>query len=94
MLYSPPNMRVFLRNFLLKFEIINIKNIIIGSILGLNIEEKKRNTNLLVEEYLENTEFIEDLLKISSLDEIQFFMKKTKYSGSRYLWGQVLTFNI
>jgi vacuolar-type H+-ATPase subunit C/Vma6 len=80
MLYSPPNMRLFLRNYLLKFEIINIKNIIIGLILGLTLEEKKKKTNFLVEEYLENTEFIEDLLKISSLDEIQFFMKKTKYN--------------
>lgn len=80
MLYSPPNMRSFLRNYLLKYEIINIKHIIIGSILGLNLKEKKRKTNFLVEEYLENTEFIEDLLKISSLDAIQFFMKKTKYN--------------
>jgi vacuolar-type H+-ATPase subunit C/Vma6 len=80
MLYSPPNMRSFLRNYLLKFEIINIKHTIIGSILGLNLKEKKRKTNFLVEEYLENTEFMEDLLKISSLDAIQFFMKKTKYN--------------
>lgn len=80
MLYSPPNMRSFLKSFLLKFEIINIKNTIISSILGLTFEEKKRRTNFLVEEYLENTEFIEDLLKISSLDEIQLFMKKTKYN--------------
>lgn len=79
MLYSPPNMRSFLRNYLLKFELINIKNIIISSILGLDLEEKKRKVNFLVEEYLENTEFIEDLLKISSLEEIQLFMKKTKY---------------
>ncbi len=79
MLYSPPNMRLFLKNFLLKFEIINIKQIIIGSILGIEIKKKIKMVNFLVEEYLENTEFIEDLLKISSLEEFQLFFKKSKY---------------
>ncbi len=80
MLYSPSNMKTFLKFYLLKFEIINIKQIIIGSILGLNIKDKKKMVNFIVEEYLDNTEFIEDLLKISSLDEIQYFMKKTRYN--------------
>lgn len=79
MQYSPPNMRNILRDYLLKYEIMNIKQIILGSILGLSIEEKSKNVNYLIEEYLENTHFIEDLIKISSLDEIQLFMKQTRY---------------
>ena len=79
MLYSPPNMRLFLKNYLLKFEIINIKQIIIGSILGLELKKKKQKVNFQVEEYLDNTEFIEEMLKITSLDEFQLFFKNTKY---------------
>jgi len=79
-LYSPESMRMFLRSYLIKFEILNIKQCIIASILGLNIEEKKKNINFLVEQYLDNEDFIDNLLKLSTLDEIQLFMKKTKYN--------------
>ena len=78
--YSPQNMRIFLRNYLMKFEIHNLKQIIISLILGINQEEKRKHINFLVEEYLDNTEFIEELLKFTSLDEIQLFLKKTKYN--------------
>jgi len=78
--YSPPNMRSILRDYLLKYEIINIKQIILKTILGKSIKEKKKNVNYLIEEYLENTDFIEDLIKIPSLDEIQLFMKHTRYN--------------
>ncbi|MFW9821680.1 MAG: V-type ATPase subunit [Candidatus Thorarchaeota archaeon] len=79
MLYSPPNMRLFLKNFLLKFEIINIKQIIIASILGMEQKEKRKKVNYQVEEYLDNVEFIEEILKITSLEEFQLIFKKTKY---------------
>lgn len=82
MLYSPENMRLFLKNYLVKFEIMNIKQIIMSSILGMSIEEKKKNVNFLVEKYLDNEEFINNLLKLSTLDEIQLFMRKTKYNVS------------
>jgi len=78
--YSPQNMRIFLRNYLMKFEIQNLKQIIISLILGINQEEKRKRINFLVEEYLDNTEFIEELLKFTSLDEIQLFLKRTKYN--------------
>jgi vacuolar-type H+-ATPase subunit C/Vma6 len=78
--YSPQNMRIFLRNYLMKFEIQNLKQIIISLILGINQEEKRKCINFLVEEYLDNTEFIEELLKFTSLDEIQLFLKRTKYN--------------
>ena len=79
MLFSPVTMRNFLRTYLLKYEIINIKQIILGSIVGLSFEEKSNNTNFLVEKYLENTGFIKDLIQISNLDEIQLFMRGTRY---------------
>ena len=78
--YSPQNMRIFLRNYLMKFEIQNLKQIIISLILGINQEEKRKYINFLVEEYLDNTEFIEELLKFTSLDEIQIYLKRTKYN--------------
>ncbi len=78
--YSPLNMRIFLRNYLLKYEIANIKNVILGTILGMTSTEKSQMVNKLVEEYLNHTDFINDLIEISSLDEIQLFMKPTKYN--------------
>lgn len=78
--YAPENMRLFLKDYLLKYEITNIKQLILGSIVGIGVEEKEKNINFLVEEYLENSEFIRDLIAISSLDEIQFFMRGTKYN--------------
>lgn len=79
-LYSPQNMRVFLKNYLQKFEIMNIKQIIIASILGMDLKSKRQKVNFQVEEYLDNIEFIEDLLKISSLEEFQLIFKKTSYN--------------
>ena len=45
----------------------------------MNYEEKRKNINFLVETYLDNTEFIEEMLKFTNLDEIQLFLKKTRY---------------
>lgn len=73
-------MRRFLSDYLLKFEIANIKQVIIGVITGLSIKEISKNVNFLVEEYLEHKEFMSHLLEITSLDEIQLFMSKTRYN--------------
>ncbi|MFX1589156.1 MAG: V-type ATPase subunit [Promethearchaeota archaeon] len=78
--FSPENMKLFLRALLLKFEISNIKQIILGSIIGMSKLEKSKRINFLVEEYLEHSNFINDLLEISSLEEIQLYMKKTRYN--------------
>ena len=78
--FSPLNMRKFLRNYLMKFEIQNIKQVIISLIIGMKQEERRNNINFLVEVYLDNTEFIEDLLKLTTLDEIQIFLKKSVYN--------------
>jgi vacuolar-type H+-ATPase subunit C/Vma6 len=77
---SPRTMRLFLKNYLTKYEIMNIKQIILGTILGLNINEKSKLVNKLVEKYLDNTDFINGLLEITSLDQIQLYMKFTKYN--------------
>ena len=78
--FSPESMRRFLSDYLLKFEIANIKQVIIGVITGLSIKEISKNVNFLVEEYLEHKEFMSHLLEITSLDEIQLFMSKTRYN--------------
>ncbi len=78
--FSPLNMRKFLKNYLMKFEIQNLKQVIISLIIGMGQEERRKNINFLVEVYLDNTEFIEDLLKLTTLDEIQIFLKKSLYN--------------
>jgi len=80
MQFSPLNMRRFLRNYLMKFEIQNLKQIIISLIIGMKQEERRKNINFSVEVYLDNTDFIEDLLKFTTLDEIQIFLKNTLYN--------------
>ncbi|MGB5913103.1 MAG: V-type ATPase subunit, partial [Promethearchaeia archaeon] len=79
-LFSPENMRRFLRTLLLKFEISNIKQLILGSITGMVKKEKSKRVNFFVEELLEQKDFINNLLEITSLDEIQLFMKNTRYN--------------
>ncbi len=78
-LFSPINIRRFLKDYLLKYEIMNIKQIILGSIIGMSLEEKTKNVNFTVEEYLENTDFIKKLIELSSIDEIQLYMKRSRY---------------
>jgi len=78
--FSPENMRLFLRSLLLKYEISNIKQIILGSIIGMSKTEKSKRINFLVEEYLEHSELINDLIEIDNLDEIQLYFKKTRYN--------------
>ncbi|UCD02007.1 MAG: V-type ATPase subunit [Promethearchaeota archaeon] len=77
---SPETMRLFLRNYLMKYEIMNIKRIILGTILGMSVDEKSSMVNMLVEKYLDNTDFIKELIEITSLEEIQAFMKPTIYN--------------
>jgi len=64
----------------MKFEIQNLKQVIISLIIGMKQEERRKNINFLVEVYLDNTDFIEDLLKFTTLDEIQIFLKKSPYN--------------
>jgi len=78
--FSPLNMRSFLKDYLLRFEIMNIKQIILGSIMGMSKEEKSKDLNFLVEEYLDNIDFIKELLNKPSLDEIRVYMQGTMYN--------------
>ncbi|MFX0021547.1 MAG: V-type ATPase subunit [Candidatus Hermodarchaeota archaeon] len=77
---SPNAMRIFLKNYLLKYEIMNIKNVILGTILGIKVDEKVSMVNMLVEKYLNNEKFIKDLIEITSLEEIQLYMRSTIYN--------------
>ncbi len=77
---SPKTMRLFLRNYLLKYEIMNIKRVLLGTILGINTEKKLTIVNMVVEKYLNNTDFMKELIEIPSLEEIQVFMKPTIYN--------------
>jgi vacuolar-type H+-ATPase subunit C/Vma6 len=78
--YVPIKMKRFLRNYLLKYEIRNIKNIILGTIVGMNTNEKLSLVNQTAEIYLNNTDFIKGLTEITSLDEIQLYVRNTKYN--------------
>ena len=77
--FSPLNMRNFLKDYLLKYEIMNIKQVILGFIVNMSRDELLKNINFLVEEYLENTTFINDLIEVTSLEQIQLYMKGTRY---------------
>jgi vacuolar-type H+-ATPase subunit C/Vma6 len=78
--FSPENMKLFLKAYLLKYEIANIKQIILGSIIGISKSEKSERVNYLVEEFLERSEFVKDLIEIINLEEIQLYMKNTRYN--------------
>ena len=78
--YSPVNMKRFLRNYLIKYEIRNIKKVILGTILEMGKVEKLSMVNQTAEKYLSNIDFIKHLTEITSLDEIQLYMKDTLYS--------------
>jgi vacuolar-type H+-ATPase subunit C/Vma6 len=77
---SPKTMRLFLRNYLMKYETMNIKRVILGTILGIGTNEKQTIVNMLVEKYLNNTEFMKELIEVPSLEEIQLYMKPTIYN--------------
>jgi len=80
--YSPMNLRNFLQDYLLKYEIMNLKQIISGIILGLDLEEKRNNINFLVQDFLDREEFMTDLLKLSSLEELRLSLRNTRYYKS------------
>ena len=65
---SPTSMRLFLRNYLMKYEIMNIKHVLLGTILSISTDEKSSIVNMLVEKYLNNTEFMKELIEIPSLE--------------------------
>lgn len=77
---SPESMRNFLKKYLLKFEVTNIKQIIISLITGMPIKERRRRVNFLVEEFLDHSDFINNLLETTSLEEIQLYVRGTKYN--------------
>ncbi|MFX1388845.1 MAG: V-type ATPase subunit [Promethearchaeota archaeon] len=77
---SPETMRLFLRSYLMKYEIMNIKRIILGTILGMSVDEKSAMVNMMVEEYLDNAEFIKELIEIPSLEGIRIYMRPTIYN--------------
>ena len=76
---SSEELRQFLKYFLMKYEIYNIKNIILGTILNKTKKEKINGTNFLIEELLDNENFIRELINKRTLNEIQLYMKKTNY---------------
>ncbi|MBD3229083.1 MAG: hypothetical protein GF329_12920 [Candidatus Lokiarchaeota archaeon] len=76
---SPINLQNFLKDYLLKYEIKNIKTLIINSIIGEPLETKKQKLNLIAEELIGNLDFIKELVKKSSLEEIQFYLRGTIY---------------
>ncbi|TXT67592.1 MAG: V-type ATP synthase subunit C [Promethearchaeota archaeon] len=77
--YSPSNLRSFLKDYLLKYEIMNLKQIISGIILGISQEEKRSNINFLVQRYLDREDFMKELVSIGSLEELRLFLRNTRY---------------
>ena len=63
----------------MKYEIYNIKQIIIGTILRKTKKEKVNDINFIIEELLDNKSFIEELIDKRSLNEIELYIKNTNY---------------
>ncbi len=76
---SSKEVRAFLKNFLMKYEIYNLKEIILGTILGTEKKQILQNVNFIIEELLENEKFIRTAIEKRTLNEIQLYMKGTKY---------------
>jgi vacuolar-type H+-ATPase subunit C/Vma6 len=77
--YSPENLRKFLQDFLTKYEVMNVKQVILSIILGLPRKEKRKNVNFLVQQYLDREEFMEEMVKLNSLEEVRLFLRDTRY---------------
>ena len=77
--FSPRELREFLKVFLIKYEILNLKKVIQSILVGENIKDRHRKINMLVEKYLDNKILFQDLLKSSSPEEVQILTNKTIY---------------
>lgn len=77
--HTPEVLRNFINVLLLKYEIKNIKNIILGAMVESDKTEILDNIYLLAEDYLGRREFINELLDKTNLDEIQYFLKNSRY---------------
>lgn len=77
--HSPEGLSKFIKTLLLKYEIKNIKSIILGVIVEIDREDVIENLYLIAEEYLGKKDFIEELYRKANLDEIQLYLKKSIY---------------
>ncbi len=78
--YSPKNIQKFLKLYLLKFEIENVKTLVKSVHAKLTIQQKLARIYFSVEDFLGNRGLIEDAAKAATLKQLVESLKKTEYS--------------
>lgn len=78
--YSPSPMQIFLKNYLMKYEIANLRLIITGIIAGLTTEERNEYLYLAPAEILERKNFLRDLLNAQKLEDITMNLDNGEYA--------------
>jgi V/A-type H+-transporting ATPase subunit C len=80
--YSPKAAAGYLKLYLLRFEIENIKMLVKGTIASLTPEQKLSKTYPFVSCYVEKRSVFEEAAKASSLSQLVVAFKKTAYSSA------------
>ncbi len=77
---SPKKVKSFLKMYLLKFEVENIKALVKGVYAELSFEEKLAKIYLQVQDFLKNRAVFEEAAKAVNLKQLVSVLKKTEYS--------------
>lgn len=76
---SPRECQEFLLKYLQKYELENLKDLVVGKLIGIDANTIRERIFLKVEDILHTTEIIEDAIKMDSLKEVIFLYRKTQY---------------
>jgi vacuolar-type H+-ATPase subunit C/Vma6 len=79
---SPKAAKNFLKTYIQRFEIENLKTIIKGIYAELSLEEKKDRIYFQVEDFLKRRSVFEEASKASDIKMVAETMKKTEYSSA------------
>jgi vacuolar-type H+-ATPase subunit C/Vma6 len=79
---SPKKTAEFLKHYLIRFEVENIKTIIKAVNAELHLEQKQAKIYFAPENYFNNLAIIEEALRASSINQVVSTLKKTKYSSA------------
>jgi len=79
---SPKKTAEFLKHYLIRFEVENIKTIIKAVNAELHLEQKQAKIYFAPENYLNNLAIMEEAIRASSINQVVSTLKKTKYASA------------